>query len=332
MSIKKVNGGWKVDIQPGGRGGKRFRKTLETQGEAKRYEAWVIANHTQDMDWNPKRRDKRSLNDLIELWYEAHGKNLKDGEKRKNWLLKISAEMGLPGADDFTATVFTTWRAARLEGGKSVNTVNNALAYFRALFSELIRLNEWDTESPLSKVRQIKRPDTELSFLSLDQIIDLIREFDYGDNLDTRLVSLICLSTGARWSEAEELRWSQIGKSKITFEKTKSGKARSLPITGCIERSLTAIYKARQPDKSDRIFSPCYSSFRHAIDRAEIVLPKGQLTHVLRHTFASHFMMEGGNILVLQRALGHGSLQMTMRYAHLAPNHLEEVKALNPIS
>ncbi|WP_437124277.1 tyrosine-type recombinase/integrase [Burkholderia multivorans] len=65
------------------------------------------------------------------------------------------------------------------------------------------------------------------------------------------------------------------------------------------------------------------SAFREAVDRAKIELPDGQLTHVLRHTFASHFMMNGGNILSLQRILGHASLTVTMRYAHLAPDHLE---------
>ena len=61
-----------------------------------------------------------------------------------------------------------------------------------------------------------------------------------------------------------------------------------------------------------------------------IVLPRRQSTHVLRHTFASYFMMNSGNILALQRTPGYASLAMTMRYAHLAPDHLEEAKRLNP--
>jgi hypothetical protein len=43
-------------------------------------------------------------------------------------------------------------------------------------------------------------------------------------------------------------------------------------------------------------------------------------------------MMAGGNILALQRILGHQSLAMTMRYAHLAPEHLEEAVRLNPLA
>ena len=53
---------------------------------------------------------------------------------------------------------------------------------------------------------------------------------------------------------------------------------------------------------------------------------------MLRHTFASHFVMRRGNILVLQKILGHSSLTMTMRYAHLAPDHLQEALQFNPLS
>jgi site-specific recombinase XerD len=65
-------------------------------------------------------------------------------------------------------------------------------------------------------------------------------------------------------------------------------------------------------------------SFERAVKRAGIDLPEGQCTHVLRHTFASHFMMNGGNILVLRDILGHADIKMTMVYAHFAPDHLED--------
>lgn len=81
-----------------------------------------------------------------------------------------------------------------------------------------------------------------------------------------------------------------------------------------------------------RIFGYAISAFREGVERAGLVLPDGQMTHVLRHTFASHFMMNGGNILTLQRILGHANVTMTMRYAHLSPDHLQEAKALNPLA
>jgi site-specific recombinase XerD len=52
----------------------------------------------------------------------------------------------------------------------------------------------------------------------------------------------------------------------------------------------------------------------------------------MRHTFASHFKINGGNILALQKILGHSSLAMTMHYAHLSPDHLVEARTLNPLT
>jgi len=56
------------------------------------------------------------------------------------------------------------------------------------------------------------------------------------------------------------------------------------------------------------------------------------MSYVLRHSFASHFMMGGGNIIVLQRILEHSDIRVTMRYAHFAPDHLEDAIKLNPIA
>lgn len=56
------------------------------------------------------------------------------------------------------------------------------------------------------------------------------------------------------------------------------------------------------------------------------------MTHALRHTCTSHFMMKGGNSLTLQRILGHASLAMTMRYAHLVPDQLQEATRLNSLA
>jgi len=68
-----------------------------------------------------------------------------------------------------------------------------------------------------------------------------------------------------------------------------------------------------------RLFDNCRTAFRKAAERSKIQFPEGQITHILRHTFASHFMMNGGDILTLQKVLGHSDLKMTMRYSHLSP-------------
>jgi len=79
-------------------------------------------------------------------------------------------------------------------------------------------------------------------------------------------------------------------------------------------------------------FTPSYDSFRRAVELADLQLPPGQLSHVLRHTFASHYMMNGGDIITLQKVLGHSTLAMTQKYAHFSPGHMADVVNLNPLA
>lgn len=134
------------------------------------------------------------------------------------------------------------------------------------------------------------------------------------------------LATGARWSEAERLKPSSVRGGVVTFSGTKSGRVRSVPISAALERQLRKHWDQFGP------FTGSITSFRRALGRTSIVLPRGQASHALRHTFASHFIHNGGNILTLQKILGHSSLVMTMRYAHLAPDHLADAVRLGPLA
>ncbi|MEW4556976.1 tyrosine-type recombinase/integrase, partial [Vibrio cholerae] len=87
-----------------------------------------------------------------------------------------------------------------------------------------------------------------------------------------------------------------------------------------------------EPFSNSRMFVGSLAAFRAALSRADIELPAGQNTHVLRHTFASHYVMGGGNIVKLRYVLGHKEITTTMRYAHLAPDHLEDALRLNPLN
>lgn len=320
MTIKKTPSGWQVDVQPGGRGSKRFRKTFDTQAEAKAWLAWLQTQVNQDPQWQPEKRDTRKLSELVRLWFTSHGQGLRAGLGTKTRLLAAADAMGDPVADRFTAEMFAAYRSKRIEAGVSAANMNRELAYFRAMFNELSRLGAWTRANPLGKLRQFKVQERELSYLKEKQVTDLFSELGKARNKHVRLVAKLALSTGARWSEAEGLTSSQVHEGLVQFAKTKSGKVRSVPIDDELVLELRAHHK--EHGSLNRIFGPAWSAFREAIERAGIDLPNGQMTHSLRHTFASYFMMAGGNILTLQKILGHQSLTMTMRYAHLAPDHL----------
>ncbi len=74
-----------------------------------------------------------------------------------------------------------------------------------------------------------------------------------------------------------------------------------------------------------------YDNVRKTLKALVPDLPNGQATHVMRHTFASHFMINGGNIISLQKILGHSTILQTMVYAHFAPDYLNDAVKLNPL-
>ncbi len=205
-------------------------------------------------------------------------------------------------------------------------TVNFELAYFRALFKELKRLDDWIVPNPLENVREFKISESEMAYLTIEEIRALLTECENSRSKDLATLVKICLATGARWSEAEGLKGNQIRTGQIIYVKTKGKKNQAVPITEKLQTELSSSRKAQL------LFKPCYSAFRKVMQLVVIETLARQVTHILRHTFAYHFMMNGGNILVLQRILGHTDIKITMRYSHFAPDHLSEAMLLYPLN
>lgn len=243
MTIKQVKTGWQVDIQPGGRGAKRLKKTFKLKADALAWERHVRAQVQQTPEWSPPKKDMRLLSELCESWYKNHGVGLRAGKDTFARLLSMSNAMGDPRADLFTAEMFAAYRNRRLDAGITANNMNREHAYLRAVFNELIRLGQWNRENPLKLLRQFKIQERELSYLTIDQIHALVSELLKSTNKHATMVSKICLATGARWGEAESLRISQVKNGQIQFVQTKSSKTRVVPITPMIEDEIRAHYK-----------------------------------------------------------------------------------------
>lgn len=322
MAITKVPTGWRVDVQPGGRrGAKRFRKIFPTKREAVQYQAVLLSRPAPGAE----SVDTRRLSDLVDLWHDLHGVNLKSAVDTKNRLLALCAAMGNPLALDFRVSTFADYRAVRIGSGVHPSTLNRERACLIAVFSELSRLGRWSGGNPLAALRPVRVDVPELSWLTLDQVRLLFEALRQSSNPDVLLVSRLSLATGARWSEARGLAFKDLRNGMVTFHRTKSGKSRSVPVDEALFEALSGRLR-RGP------FCSCYSAFRSALVRSGIQLPAGQMAHVLRHTFAAHFVQGGGDILTLQKILGHSSVQVTMRYAHLSPGFLEQAKRLNPLA
>lgn len=250
----------------------------------------------------------------------------------------MAEAMGNPVASTFSSRVYSEFRSRRMsgelifvdacwqKGAPSIATLNSELARFKAMFSKLKELGEWKGQNPLEEVKPFKDHERTMAFLQKEQISLLLEQVESHQRTDMLKIVKLCLSTGARWNEAAQLKGSQLSKFKVTFTNTKTKKNRSVPIS---ESLYNEVYKPT----SGTLFEECYTPFCYILkNKLGIELPSGQASHVLRHTFASHFMMNGGNILVLRDILGHADISMTMRYAHFAPDHLSEAITHNPIT
>jgi len=201
----------------------------------------------------------------------------------------------------------------------------------RSLLSMTYRLAIRDgkvRENPVRQVPRKRENNIRTRFLDAKEEVKLrtkIRvlhperepEFDLG------------LHTGMRRNEQHHLRWQDVNLRAgiITIPQTKHGGKRHVPINSVAERALTTLskgcngsdYVCLGPDQREgrdweRWFEDC-------IDLAGI--PDFRW-HDLRHTFASRLAMAGVPLRTLAELLGHKTLAMVMRYAHLAPAHLRD--------
>ncbi len=132
-----------------------------------------------------------------------------------------------------------------------------------------------------------------------------------------------------RRGEILSLKWEQIDlrHGYISLVDTKSGEGREIPINSTLERmfkemphSIESIYV--YTDRDGKPYKGVKRSYNTALRNAEIY---GATFHTLRHTFASQLVMAGVDLASVQELLGHKSLNMTLRYSHLAPEHKTKV-------
>lgn len=144
------------------------------------------------------------------------------------------------------------------------------------------------------------------------------------------------LNTGMRKGEILSLKWEQVRGDHIYLKKTKTLNPRQIPINDDLNDLFKRIRK-RNGLRSKYVFIcegrrvyDIKSGFKAALKRAGI---DDFRFHDLRHSFSSHFVMRGGDLKALQEILGHTTLTMTMKYAHLAPGHKRQaINRLNGLT
>jgi integrase len=136
-----------------------------------------------------------------------------------------------------------------------------------------------------------------------------------------------CMFTGLRRGEALGLTWHCVDRSRgvILLEVTKSGKRREVPLNSHAD----AVLVRRGPEDSGAVFGAAsWYAFRDYWHAAVAKAGIGNFRfHDLRHTFASWAVQRGAALQEVKDLLGHSSLAMVLRYAHLSPEHLRKAVA-----
>jgi site-specific recombinase XerD len=327
MSIRNLKDGskktWLCECYPKGRSGKRVRRKFATKGEAKSFELFTM-KEVDDKPWLGKKADHRRLQALFDIWWGVHGHSVKTGKNSYDVMAKTVKMINNPLAALFKADDYLKYRSnrsshhpTRPDIAISAATHNIELKTFRSMFNKLINYGHWDLPNPLADIELVRGSERELSFLTKEQITPFLRKVRNDNSPSAEQIYVackICLATGARIGEALNLKRSHVNKHKLLFTETKSKKNRSAPISAAEYSEILSMNPVHA------LFDVRYYAAWECVKRAlpEHVL-SGQATHVLRHTFASHFMMNDGDILVLQRILGHSKIEQTMAYAHFSP-------------
>ncbi len=279
-----------------------------------------------------------TLADLINQWIrtELHNVTPKNRKQRTQQLGWWSEQLGDRELHDLEpAEIYRAIRnlAAGKYHGKPLrsSTVNR----YRSALSVALNLGVvlgWLRENPCRKVPAEAEPKGRLRFLSEEELASLLAASDRNRRYFMRQLVVLAVTTGGRKMELMTLRWRDIDleRGRLTFEVTKNGQRRSVPIGEQAITALKELGKVRVLG-SDCVF-PRRSGKRHLPfpenawrdTRKDAGLVDFRF-HDLRHTAASYLAMSGATLTDIAHILGHRKLATTLRYAHLTEDHRSEV-------
>lgn len=210
------------------------------------------------------------------------------------------------------------------------------MRYLAALSHALtIAMKEWQwiEDSPMRRVLKPKEPRGRVRFLSDEERSRLLSECKNSESPYLYTAVVLALSTGGRRMEILGLSWRciELDRGVITLHETKNGERRVLPLTGHALDLMKQHAKVRHvncdlvfPGKSLKTPVDLRTPFETALKRAEIADFRW---HDLRHSCASYLAMSGASLAEIAEILGHKTLQMVKRYAHLSEAHTSKVVA-----
>lgn len=298
---------------------------------------------------------RHTLNELIDSYEgSAEHKTLKSAKDMRARLVWWRTHHGEKLLQDITPSLISKGRDALMdepvtvrrrgedgivsrvptEKTRSGATTNRILAALSSVCTYGVKELGWLERNPVERVTKPKENKGRVRFLDDDELPRFL--VACRKHSDLYLAVILSLTTGGRQSEIMGLRWGQIdlkaGRATLYAGTTKNEDARVLSLVGEAFTLLQERAKVRSLT-DDRIFPSTHKAkkatfialrtpFIAALKEADI---KDFHWHDLRHTCASYLMMNGVSPLEISKVLGHRTMAMVSRYAHLAPARQSDI-------
>ena len=315
------------------KGHPRVSETFSTRREAKRW-AERTTEALRQRRFDPESEsEQRTVGDLVDRFILEKLPQLADPTHNRR---KLNWWRGQLGEDTRLSQVTPAAIAAardRLACGQSISgrkpspsTVRRYLNVLGSVMGTATREWFWLDSNPCTKVVRPTEPRGRVRCLDEDERQRLLAACEESGTARLYPLVVMALCTGARQGELLNLTWQDVDLDRglAILHHTKNGERRALAITGLAEPVLRDWSRVRRID-CDLLFpTPGGTSgfpqkaWQEALEAAGI---EDFRWHDLRHTFASYLAMSGATLAELAEALGHKTLAMVKRYAHLTEGH-----------
>ena len=319
----------------------RYRAQVRVPGHA--HASKTFSRKRPALDWGRKEEDRlralapgsalrQTVKEAIDRYKKERVDSLKCGKARTSQLTWWEGHIGhlklyevLPThIADCLRLLEETEPDGRLRSAATINRYHSSIG---AVFNHAHKKWHWMPSNPSRDVLRHKESRGRVRWLNDDEREALLESCQESGWNGLYPLVLMAVATGARQGELLGLTWDRVDLKEGTayLETTKSGERRTLPIRGPALTEFRKFAKVRRMD-SDFVFPSVNGkkpfSFRPhwnvAIRKAGI---EDFRFHDLRHTAASYLAMNGATLLEIADVLGHKTLEMVKRYAHLSDSH-----------
>ena len=321
--------------------GKRVRRSLGTTNrkEAEALEAKWKGEAFQQQAWDVE--PDHTFEELMLGYLNASASDKRSAKTDRQRTKSLKRFFAGKVVNDIRPTDIRGYIMYRREDGVANTTINRELSLLSAAIKYSKQELEWDILNPVEG-RRLGESEGRLRWLTREEanaLIEAAKVLPRDGHPAFHLADFIVLAlhTGCRSGELLGLEWDRVDLRnnliRLEAKHTKSGKGRSVPINGSARAVLLnrARHRAEHCPDSPWVFvhsNPHWKGQRiHSVKKAfAAACKRAQLEdctpHTLRHTCASWMVMAGRPLMEVRDILGHSTVKMTERYAHLAPENL----------